>query len=127
MKLKIFRTAIIGGGLSYDVYVPVSELTNYQPSRYTTTIRSGEKYISFVDATMPEDHHTMPLGFDRYEHYQRHAAQAKEIELAICKEIFPELRKLSAEVTKLPELWVTGLMTKETSKTFNYEYNKEKL
>lgn len=111
-RVKIFRTAMCGGGLSYDVLVPIADILNYDGVRYTTIWREEGKYISYTDATMPEEHYAMDKGWRRYEAYLAHEKQARKTMLTLARQAFPELNQYQGET--LPSLWVTGLMDKET-------------
>lgn len=119
MKVHCIRTAMIGGGLSYDVYVPIKQMSNYDGSRYTTIHRDGGVYVDYVQATLPEDHFAMELGWDRYDAFLAHQRKAKVEMLDIAERAFPELAKYRATGNDaIPLLWVCGLLypKEETSK-----------
>ena len=111
-KATIFRTAMCGGGLAYDVLVEIGHVEHYDGTRYTTVRREGKDYLRFTDATMPEEHYAMPLGFERYDHYKEHEKAARKEAMKLACRVFPELRQLGEE--SLPELWRTGLLATET-------------
>ncbi len=116
MKVKVIRTAMIGGGLSYDVYVPVSEVKNYDGTRYITIDRHGELFVTYVSATIPEEHFAMERGWARLDDLMQHdrTARIKMLDIAECA--FPELGKIRRDGrNSLPELWVTDLLEHETS------------
>ena len=111
-RAYIFRTAMIGGGLSYKVYVPVSHVQNYDGTRYTTIINDGQPFLDYTDATMPELHYSMEKGHERYEHYLAHEKQAKKEAMVLARKAFPELRLYDGDPFLL---WVCGLPVEETS------------
>jgi hypothetical protein len=115
MKVTVFRTAMIGGGLSYDVYVRVQDVANYDASRYTTIHRDSGKYVDFVDATLPESHFSMPLGWDKYHAFLEHQRAARRTMLTLAEKAFPELSKIRPAEDSLPLLWACGLLPEEAS------------
>jgi len=122
MKVTVFRTAMIGGGLSYDVYVATADLPDYRRYRteFISTIhRDSGVYVDFPDATIPRSHFAMPLGLARYSDRLAHNRAARARMLAIATRAFPELARLPEvwkhEPDQLPELWITGLLPVETS------------
>lgn len=136
IKVHVNRTAMIGGGLSYDVEVPVSSVPNYDGCRYTTISRSTwdettgkyknhRDYVNFTDATLPESHFAMPQGWDRYEHFLAHERATRRRMLDIAESLFPELAKYrAAGHDSLPLLWCVNLLPegeKETSAEFTIE------
>ena len=112
IKVDVFRTAMCGGGLSYDVYVPVSQIPNYDGARYTTIHRQDGMYVDFPQATLPEEHFAMPLGWDRYADWLAHEKVARVKMLEIARTVYVEL--YNAKLETLPSLWINGLMDKET-------------
>ena len=106
-----------GGGLSYDVYVPVSACPQWQRdcdvnrNTHTTIISDGEFY-NFPDATVPQWQRNMDQGWDKYEAWNKHEKRARQIMLKIAQKAFPELNRFG---DTLPLLWVTDLMPVETS------------
>jgi hypothetical protein len=134
MKVHVIRTAMIGGGLSYDVYVPVSECPEFlrETGKYRCSVthigrdsyRNGKHsyYINFPEATCPESHFAMPQGWDRYEDWKKHEADARRRMLDIAETVFPELSKVREKTDKLPSLWCCDLLSgKETSAEFIVE------
>lgn len=114
MRKLIRRTAMVGGGLSYDVYVPIEDVKDYVPTRYTTIGWNGKNYLNYIDATMNVEHYAMPTGYERYLQYLKHEGKAKREKLTIIQSIFPETRTLK----EYPSLWVNNLLSegeKETS------------
>ena len=110
-RVMITRTAMCGGGLAYEVLVPIKHVPNYNGTRYTTVCRdNGGQFVRFEDATTPEEHFAMPLGWERYEDKLRHNKACEPIAFQLAKVAFPELEKLD----KLPFLWATGLLERET-------------
>ena len=114
--VTVFRTAMIGGGLAYDVYVRLSDLP---PRDYgTITIREDQngkrqEWIPYDMATVPDEISTMPKGWDRYDAFMAHVKQANVEALALARRVFPELQGYDDKGRGLPELWVTGLMPRE--------------
>lgn len=121
MKVHVVRTRMIGGGLSYDVEVPVSEVQNYDGTRYTTILRGSERYVNFVEATLPESHFKMPTGVERYQEFLLHKNLARCMMLDIAESVFPELGQVRQHSNQLPILWVTGLLEDETSAEFTVD------
>jgi hypothetical protein len=74
-KVTVIRTAMIGGGLAYDVYVPVKQVPLFEKYRsfFTEIMREGKSYVRFEEATVSEEHLSMPQGWDRYDDWKRHA------------------------------------------------------
>ena len=64
MKVTVFRTAMAGGGLSYDVYVKRADAG--QPDQHTTIIRdlhgSRIEWLNYPDATIDPAHWSLPQG-----------------------------------------------------------------
>lgn len=120
------RTKMCGGGLSYNLYVPLKECTEkFRKNCTHMSILNSEfnnPYVSFVQATTPDSHLDMERGIERWEDWKAHekAANAKALELA--RQVFPELM----QIDKWPELWVDNLMPndQESSKEIwvTYEY-----
>lgn len=117
MRVTVIRTAIIGGGLTYDVYVPLSEVPQHVMDTYPSqTWTHGEKFVDFPAATQSEEHTRMPKGIARYQAWCDHETKARRLMLKIARRAFPELHNLRDRDT-LPHLWTTGLMENETSAT----------
>lgn len=112
-RVLITRVAMCGGGLAYDVLVPVKYVPNYDGGRYTTIRRSDQDYVRFEDATMREEHYSMPLGWDRYQDTLAHHKAVKPVAFELAKVAFPEL----AQLTELPLLWATNLLPKGVKET----------
>jgi hypothetical protein len=121
MKTHVFRTAMCGGGLSYDVYVPTSECPAYvleaHPggSYYTRICRDGKEYLDYEHATLSQAHIAMDQGWDKYQDYLAHEKKCRREMLVIAQRAFPELARVADHRNDLPTLWVNGLMPKETS------------
>ena len=109
-RVLVTRVAMCGGGLSYDVLVPVKHVDHYDGCRYTTVCNSTGKYVRIEDALIGEEHFAMPLGWDRYQDTLESHKAAAAIAYQIAVQAFPELEK----VGKVPTLWVTGLLPVET-------------
>ena len=130
MKIHIIRTAMIGGGLSYDVEVPISDIPHYDGSRYITIIRDGNrKFVNFVDATLPEEHFAMEQGWERYSDFLEHEKRQRRNMLNLAQIVFPELAQIRTKTDKLPLLWVTGLLptSEEVSAEHTINYSGEVL
>lgn len=108
---------MIGGGLSYDVYVPTADVADYQPARYTTVHTDSKTgrgtFLDYVDATTPLEHFAMPLGLDRYHDFLRHQKRARARMLELAQSVYPEL----ASVREWPILWLNGLPVKKETST----------
>jgi hypothetical protein len=124
MKVHVFRTAMCGGGLSYDVYVPESECPEHvvkacPGGSYYTRInrcsRSKLMFLDYIHATLSPEHEQMEQGWDRYQSFLEHERQARKDMLLIAAKAFPELAKVQARTDTLPRLWINGLMDPETS------------
>lgn len=128
MRVHVIRTAMIGGGLSYDVYVPVSQclecVRENGKYRHLVThigrdsLLNGKHsyYLDFPEATAPESYFAMPQGWDKYEEWKRHSLGARTEMLAIARTVFPELERYQGDT--IPQLWVCGLLAEETSAEF---------
>lgn len=115
-KVTVCRTAMIGGGMSYDVRVPVECVPHYDGSRYITICSENRRFVDFVDATMPESHYRMPKGIERYRDYHNHKHAALMAAFNIAATVFPELEKArDREHGMLPAIWVFDLLENETS------------
>ena len=116
---------MVGGGLSYDVYVPESETPEHirkacpGGTYYTQIHRDGKVYYEFAVATLSPEHEALPQGLERWESWKQHEAWAKKRELELARQVFPELRPLPTD--KMPTLWINGLPIAETDakKTVN--------
>jgi hypothetical protein len=110
MKVLLQRTAMIGGGYSYDAYVSSKEVATYDPCRYVNYHLSHSPrgvYLSLCDATMPEEHYSMPKGWERYEAYMAHEKESKKLALTLARRVFPELDYFEGD--ELPFLWLNDL------------------
>ena len=107
MRVIIHRVKMIGGGTAYDAVVPTADVPTYDPTRYTTISYGDEKgsFLRFEDATLPEEHFSMPQGWERYQHRLAHDKAANERALELLHKLYPETRGL----TRFPSLWVTGI------------------
>lgn len=122
MQALVRRTKMVGGGLSYDVYVPISEIPHFEAMKYhtTTIIYNGINYVEYYDATMPVEHWTKDKGWDRYEEYCAHEKSSRVEMLAIARRVFPELNKLDGITDHLPTLWTMGLLPKHKESHAEY-------
>ena len=121
MNVTVFRTAMVGGGLSYDVYVKRTDA--HQPDQHTVIIRDLDgkriEWLDYPDATIDPAHWSLPQGWDRYEAWQTHEKAARRPMLQIARRAFPELNHYQGD--SLPSLWVTGLPIEETHATRTLE------
>jgi hypothetical protein len=116
IKVLVQRTAMIGGGLSYRLYVPLKNCSKLFQKYCHSTISLSEfpidaYFVNFNEAILPDSHVIIEPGWDKYDAWNAHEKAAKAIEFKVASEAFPELKKLGG----MPSLWATGLMDKETS------------
>jgi hypothetical protein len=128
VKVTIIRTAVIGGGLAYDVYVPCAD--KWQASIWRGHTGPGfDYYNDFVTATQPQALREMERGWERWDAFKIHRDKAERIALNIAESVFPELAKYRARGNdRLPLLWLTNLLpkgTKETSAEFTIDWKGE--
>lgn len=105
MKVLCIRTKMVGGGTSYDVYVPI-ENKSYRPisfGTYATVIwRDKGKYYRVDDFLRTPELDTLPaLTDERLDAFKRLRKVARRLEVRIAKRVFKEL----GSVKKLPTLW----------------------
>ena len=101
----VFRTAMCGGGTSYDVYF----LTRDKPSRplhggytYATIIsRAGNEFYNITDAIMPKSVWAMDCGWEKFDAHRRLEKVAGRLAVRIASQVCPELRGRR----ELPMLW----------------------
>lgn len=109
MKVLCIRTAMIGGGTSYDVYVPKNQ-KSFHPIAFgcyaTTMVRNGKEYFSLADILRTRDGDALPVGDERSAYFKRIRAIAKRLEARFASRVFPELRGHK----KLPFLWAQWSM-----------------
>jgi hypothetical protein len=105
MKARLIRTAMCGGGTSYDILIPTEEISHYKPELHTTNIWDGKPYWKYEYATLPNEHYKMELGWERYENWLNHEKKANIEKLEIIKKYFPE----TINLVKFPELWVSTI------------------
>ena len=118
-RATIMRTAMIGGGLKYDAYVPIAHV--HIPAERAcdiTTVIDYEgprgkrrEFVRLADATRPPSLQRMPLGVKRLRAAIAHEGQADRVGYALARTVFPELELLD----RLPKLWAFGLIENETS------------
>ena len=128
MKVRVIRTAMVGGGLSYDVYVPVPASRKWDASIWRSRKDGDFDYCDdFVAATQPESIKAMPKGLERWDAFKAHEECARRTMLDIAESVFPELAAYRARgENKIPVLWVNDLLpkgVKETSAEFTVEWN----
>lgn len=107
----VFRTAMVGGGLAYDVYIPIKNVGEKQSDQATRIHREGKIYIDYPQATEPDAILNMEKGWLRHAAWLEHEKKARVEMLHIAASVYPELTGLPT----LPSLWITGLMKHETS------------
>lgn len=121
MRVLVQRTAMIGGGLAYNLLVPIEDIPHYNPVDYTTICQDGGKFWDFEYAMLSAKHMAMPAGIERWKLWEAHEAAIDLIAYQIAVQVFPELSKIGT----LPKLWAIGLLDNEpeTSKDIwvNYE------
>ena len=109
MKATCIRTKMIGGGTSYDVYLPIRE-KGYRPIAagcYATIIHDGPDWkrdqFYRVDDFLRTPHiDNLPiLTTERIEAFDALGKVAKRLEISIARRAFPELDGLR----ELPFLW----------------------
>lgn len=109
---------MVGGGLSYDVYIPVTEAPEHVRKAcpggtyYTVISRDGVDYYDFTIATLPKEISDMEQVWSRYQAWNAHEKTARRTMLVVARQVFPELNRFG---DTLPTLWVHGLLKKETS------------
>lgn len=88
MRVRIDRTRMAMNGCyySYDVTVPLNG-----NDRSYIIVRDGKEYLTFTDATLPDEQRAMPQGWDRYEAFKAHEAVARVKEWEFVKQAFPEV------------------------------------
>lgn len=116
MKVNVIRTKMIGGGNSYDVYVPLSQAPEWlgENGKYRSSCthigrdsyKTGRHgyYVDYEHATLPESHFEMPQGWERYDDWLQHKKRANAKMLEIARSVFPELNG----VDKWPMFWIAG-------------------
>ena len=109
IKAHVFRTKMVGGGTSYDVYIPC-RFKKYRPIAagcYATVIcrdnKTRDKEFYEVDNYLRQkSHDDLPiLTTERIDGFQKLRATADRLALRILKKAYPECRQL----TKMPSLW----------------------
>lgn len=116
MMVHIYRTAMIGGGLAYDVNVLAESVPEHNQKASYRIIRDGCTYLTYVDATLPIEHFDRPTGEERYAAYQRREREASEETLMLAQRAFPELKAITPEAWN-QRLWFTDLGVPETHAT----------
>lgn len=100
-----FRTAMCGGGTSYDVYFRKQDKPSHPLHGghiYATTIcRDGGEYFSTVDAIDPRSRWEMDCGMSKYEAHKVLESKANRLAVRIAKRAYPEL----IGQRELPFLW----------------------
>ncbi len=129
IKVLVQRTAMIGGGLRYELTVPLTECTPTFQKHCTYTISHCEypitmAFVPFNQAILPDSHALREPGIVRYDLWKSQERAAKAIEFDLAATVFPELKKLDG----MPSLWAFGLMDKETSAEgwIDYTYDETK-
>jgi hypothetical protein len=98
MRVHCVRTAIIGGGCSYDVYVPQEEIPRaVRPRLSSWIVRDSRTFANYPEATLPPSHFDMPTGLERWDAWRAHAIEANRRMLTIAERAFPELATLRTQ------------------------------
>ena len=105
VQATVFRTKMIGGGTSYDVYLACDQ-KGYRPIsgfQYATIVcRDGKQYFSVTDFLRTPTIDALPaFSDDRWNSFKRLRKAAERLEFKLAKQAFPELAKLP----KMPPLW----------------------
>lgn len=103
MKVLVQRTEMIGGGTSYDVYVPLSEIACKPTYRIIPScVQNFEEFGTMTDYFLSADFDSLPACSDiRWNAWKNAESKGKAKELEIAIQAFPEL----SQFEKLPELW----------------------
>jgi hypothetical protein len=119
MRALVVRNAMCGGGLAYDVYVPLADAPDHIRAGNFTHVElfrsAGKRFetlLHYEDATLPLEQTLMECGWDKYMAGENHRKVARREMLRIARAVFPELNRFGDH---LPALWTTGLLDKETS------------
>lgn len=116
VKALCVRTAMIGGGTSYDVYFRCKD----KPSRplhglqYATEVypcgwQSGGGFYRVDDAIDRRERWSMEQGWDKWESHKKLEKVANRLAVRIAKRAFPELNGAK----KLPPLWAGWTLPSE--------------
>ena len=98
-RAHVYRTAICGGGLAYDVYIPEEDVhipkhETVERVLYSHAARTGiQRYIRYKFATAPAEQQRMPKGLDRWRAWCEHEKRAQRREYRIGLAAFPELAR----------------------------------
>jgi len=99
------RTKMVGGGNSYDIYVPIDQ-KSYQPITghcYATVIHwKNKKYYRVDDFLRTRKTDNLPaLTSERFNAFRKLNKVAKKLEICLAKRAFPELKGKK----RLPSFW----------------------
>ena len=105
IQAHVIRTQMVGGGTSYDVYIP-TRFKRYRPITghvYATVIhRDGEEYYELDDVLRSPTIDGLPAFSDeRSRAFKALRERAKRLEYEIAARAYPELQRLG----KVPLLW----------------------
>lgn len=110
---KISRTAMVGGGLSYRVYIPIKYLPeNAKPHEYITTLHNGKPYVT-MSWWKSVEYFNMACGWDKLEKFEQEEKAAIEYFRPILNRAFPETKNIPANINPFV-LWFHNLPTEET-------------
>lgn len=127
-KATIMRTAMVGGGMKYRAYVPITDVQipaeraweitsviDYEGPRGTR-----REFVRLADATRPPSLQRLPLGMRRLRAAIAHERNTDRMGYELARTVFPELELLARlpelkSLPRLPELWAFGLIENETS------------
>ena len=114
IQAHVIRTEMVGGGTSYDVYIP-TRFKRYRPIAvgcYATVIHwDGEEYYELDDVLRgPTIDGLPPLTQERLDAFKALRERAEKLTYEIAVEAFPELKR----VGKVPLLWASWTKPSKT-------------
>jgi hypothetical protein len=109
LSVLCVRTRVIGTGNSFEVLIPLSEISAVgQSYRIIRPDHGNREYVPFHLGIEPYTSEIvkMPPGFERYERYKAHEKASKAKELSILQHAFPE-----SHLAAMPFLWDRNYLT----------------
>ena len=117
MKILVSRWQMCGGGLAYEVCVPVDQAPiGKDKSGYQLIKTVGGKHLHFLtlyDALVPASHFALSPGIERWEEHKVYDKLAAALAFDIAQNVYPELERVSPERKGRLSLWFTGLLSPE--------------